>query len=107
MSTEVRTPKLGPHDEGRAVSADEYATADFERPWRYERIEGRLVVSPPGQLHNDKSRPWRMYLSEYWLNHRDLVEDVLSECWLRIDDETDRIGDIGVYLLKDTPQPPI
>src|SRR6516164_8783308 len=104
MSTEVRTPKLGPRDGGRAVSAGEFATADFEPPWRYERIEGRLVVSPPGQLHNDKSRPSRMYLSEYWLNDRDRVENVLSECWLRIDNDTDRIGDICGYLLKDTPQ---
>ncbi len=44
--------RLGKADEDRYVSSDEFATADFEEPWRYERIEGRLViVAPAGEGH--------------------------------------------------------
>ena len=35
----------------------------------------------------------------YRLAHPELVELVVSECWVRVDAETDRIGDIGVFLV--------
>jgi Uma2 family endonuclease len=38
---------LGPDDNGRLVSDDEFAAADFAEPWKYERVEGRLVVMYP------------------------------------------------------------
>ena len=55
-------------------------------------------MAPPGQLHNENSRPWRRWLSEYWFRNQDRVEDVLGEAWMRIGKRTDRIGDVGVYL---------
>ena len=100
MTEPVPRPTFGPEDHGRAVSAEEFASADYAEPWKYEREAGRLVVmAPDGQRHNESSRPWRLLLSAYWLEHRDLVEDVLIQAWARIDGGTDRVGDIGVYLV--------
>ena len=45
---------LTPADHGRPLSWDEYVSADAEEGYRYELIEGRVVVSPPpGSLHED------------------------------------------------------
>lgn len=108
MSIDVETLKLGPNDEGRALSADEFASAEFEGPWRYERVEGRLVVAlPAGPIHNDNAKPWRKVLGLYWGLHPEVVDDVVYECWLRIDERNDRIGDIGVYLVKEGPHAPM
>ena len=43
---------LGPADQGRAVSAEVFAEAEFAEPYRYERVNERLVVmSPSGLVH--------------------------------------------------------
>lgn len=99
---------LGPDDEGRPVSAEEFASAEFLEPWKYEREAGRLVVMPPdGQVHNESSRPWRWWLSAYWHLHPDRIEDVVIGSWIRVHEGTDRIGDIGIYLVPNGPVPPI
>lgn len=90
---------LGPEDDGRPLTAGEFAEADYAEPWRYEREQGRLVVMPPdGPGHDRSSEPVRDYLGAYRLAHTDLVDEVISEVWVRVDSGTDRIGDIGVYL---------
>lgn len=92
---------LGPDDEGRALTADEFATAVYAEPWRYERVDGRLVVmSPIGEDHVRASSPWRNRLGAYQLQHPEIVAEVVSEAWLRIRAGSDRIGDIGVYLVR-------
>src|SRR6266511_6202695 len=35
---------LGPEDTGRAVSAEEFASAEFVGSYKYERVGGRLIV---------------------------------------------------------------
>jgi Uma2 family endonuclease len=107
--TEVREASaLGPGDHGRLVSDEEFAEAEFAEPWKYERVEGRLVVMfPDGQEHIDVSEPWRDRLGAYKLVHPEWVQIVKSEAWVRIPDGTDRIGDIGVYLTSDRPTPKI
>lgn len=108
MATHQPVLKLGPEDRGREVSSEEFASAEFAEPWVYEREDGRLVVmSPEGQRHHDHSRPWRIRLHRYWLEHPEVVEDVIVGAWVRPDGDTDRIGDIGVYLLAEGPRPPI
>ena len=93
---------LGPEDAGRAVSAEEFASAEFVAPWKYERVAGRMVVmAPDGKDHDDCSEPVRDHLGAYRLARPDLVERVVSEAWIRVDGGTDRIGDIGVYLVRD------
>src|SRR4051794_33463713 len=95
---------LSPDDHGRHLSDEEFAEADYAEPWRYERVEGRLVVmSPEGQEHADTSEPWRDRLGAYKLEHPDRVRLVKSDAWVRVPGGTDRIGDIGVYLVTVQP----
>ena len=98
---------LGSKDSGRYISSREFAEADYEEPWKYEREDGRLVVlAPSGEGHSSVSEPWRDWLGAYRLNHRDVVQHVMSEAWVRVDGATERIGDIGVYLVPDGPVTP-
>jgi len=108
MATHRSATLLGPDDAGRTVSSAEFAEAEFVEPWTYEREDGRLIVlSPEGQRHLDDSRPWRRRLSRYWIEHPEVVEDLVIQAWARPDDATDRIGDIGIYLVTDAPVRPI
>jgi len=102
------TLALGPEDAGRPVSAERFARAAFVEPWIYERDAGRLVViAPEGQDHVEGSSPWLQRLVLYWTEHPDVVALVVPQAWVRVDGGTDRIGDIGVYLVAESPQPPI
>ena len=93
---------LGPGDAGRRVSAEEFANLDFVEPFRYERVQGRLVVmSPAGPDHRFVSRPFRRDLSAYWAGHLSLVEDVDVEGWVATSPDDDRLPDICVYLVGD------
>jgi len=93
---------LGPDDAGRLVSTEEFADAVLQEPWRYERVSGRLVVmAPDGESHVDTTDPWLERLFAYRTNHREVVQRVVPNAWIRVDGGTDRIGDIGVYLAGD------
>jgi Uma2 family endonuclease len=50
--------KLGPADHGRAVTAEEFESADYERGYRYELIRGRLYVSPVPNAPHDFLKTW-------------------------------------------------
>lgn len=90
---------LGPADDGRPTSAEEFAGADYKEPWEYERVDGRLVVmSPEGRLHVRWSMPWLHRLGAYALDHQEIVQAVVPQPWVRVDADNDRFGDIGVYL---------
>jgi Uma2 family endonuclease len=98
--------RLGPKDAGRPVSAAGFASSAFEEPWTYERERGRLAVtSPDSKEHDDCSEPIRDHLGAYRLARRRLVQEVVSEAWIRVDGGTDRIADIAVYLVPDRPVP--
>jgi Uma2 family endonuclease len=102
MPTQQHFLVLGPADRGRSLSSWEYQQAEFERPWNYEREGGRLLVMAPDSPEHDQcSEPIRDLLGAYRLAHPQIVELVVSECWLRVDEGTDRIGDIGVFLAGD------
>ncbi len=104
MSTARLVLRFGKRDEGRLVSSEDFAEADFDRPWKYERCEGRLIVlAPSGEGHIDASEPWRDQLVVYKLAPPGIVQKVVSESWIRVDEGTDRIGDIGVYLVPAGP----
>jgi Uma2 family endonuclease len=106
MATTQPILRLGKSDEGRLVSSDEFVEAEFDEPWKYEREDGRLIVmAPAGEEHSEVTEDWRDWLGAYRLAHREIVQRVASEAWQRVDDGTDRIGDIGVYLVTDRPTP--
>ena len=108
MATHRPILRLGKRDEGRLVSPEEFAEAEFDEPWTYEREDGRLIVlAPGGEEHIDAGEPWRDRLVLYKLAFPHVVQKVVSEAWVRVDDGTDRIGDIGVYLVPDGPVPKI
>jgi Uma2 family endonuclease len=96
--------ELGPDDAGRLLSSEEFADAIYEEPWKYERERGRLIVIPPdGEGHVSTTSPWLERLIVYWDAHPEVVERVVPNAWVRVDEGTDRIGDIGVYLAHDPP----
>ena len=108
MATHPPVLQLGKQDEGRLVSSEEFAEAEFDEPWKYEREDGRLIVmAPSGEGHLDVTEPWRDWLGAYRLAHPEIVQRVASEAWIRVNDGTDRIGDIGVYLVPGGPVPKI
>jgi Uma2 family endonuclease len=95
----VRSRPLGPSDQGRTFTDEEFVGADFEEPWRYELVDGRVVVRwPDSEAHDDASEPRRDHLGAYKLAHRDRVDKVVSEARLRISPGKYRIADIAVYL---------
>jgi Uma2 family endonuclease len=100
---------LGPEDHGRAVSAEQFASADFVEPWTYEREEGRLIVmAPDGEDHVDFAERWCDALVLYKrLDRPDIVQKVVSNAWIRLDEGADRVAHIGVYLVSDQAMPPI
>ncbi|MEX0702787.1 MAG: Uma2 family endonuclease [Planctomycetales bacterium] len=102
----IRTILHLTHENDRLpVTREEFAEAEFEEPWRYERAKGRLVVMPPpGWDHQHVTGWFRNHLGAYTLDHPDLVEAVFQECWTAIDEDTDRIPDIAVYLKTSTDQ---
>src|SRR4051812_32378830 len=90
---------LGRDDAGRVISAEEFAEAFYEEPWRYERVRGRLtVMAPDGGKHVESTNPWLKRLIVYSVNRSEIVQLVVPNAWVRVDDGTDRIGDLGVYL---------
>lgn len=94
--------KIGPEDAGRPLTADEFANADIQEPWIYERVGGRLVVTAPeGVRHVRNSSSWLDRLFGYKLAHPEIVDVVVPNAWVRPDGDHDRFGDIGVFLIRE------
>ena len=86
-------------DAGMELSREEFLEGEFDSNWRYERAEGRLVVMPPPDFgHHVVAMSFRDHLGAYRLAHLDVVEFVFQEGHTVVDDDTDRIPDIAVYL---------
>jgi Uma2 family endonuclease len=108
MATTQPILRLGKTDEGRLVSSDEFAEAEFDEPWKYEREDGKLIVlAPSGEGHLYATVPWRDDLIFYRRDRPDIVQLIATEAWIRVNDGTDRIGDIGVYFQPTGPVPKI
>jgi Uma2 family endonuclease len=99
MAIAVAQQSLSPADAGRCLTREEFAAAQFQEPYIYERVLGRLLVmSPAGPEHRFVSRPFRRQLCGYWDRHPDLVDDVDIEGWVATSEDNDRLPDICVYL---------
>ncbi len=93
--TELR---LGVADNGIKLTREEFGEAQYEEPWRYERVNGRLVVmKPAGHDHQIPNNSIRDHLGAYKLAHPEIVEFVISEAWICTTKSIDRIADIGVF----------
>jgi len=64
------------------------------------------VTPPPGYGHHSTTKPFQNFLGAYELAHPDIVEDVFRECWIAIDEDTDRMADVAVFLRTDKECPP-
>lgn len=94
--------RVGPGEAGLTLSRPEFAEADFVAPYGYERSKGAIVVTPPpGYGHHATTKPFQNHLGAYELAHPDIVEDVFRECWIAVDEDTDRMADVAVYLRTD------
>jgi Uma2 family endonuclease len=99
MHTKIEL-RLGLADHGVKLTREEFGEAQYEEPWRYERVGGKLVVmSPAGHDHQIPHNLFRDYLGAYKLAHPEIVEFVFSEVWICTTKSTDRIADIGVFLV--------
>ena len=109
MATERTILRLGKRDEGRFVISEEFEEAEFDEPWKYEREDGRLFVLPPsGEGHIDATEPWLEELIFYKSPpSRRRPASRSRSLRIRVEDGTDRIGDIGVFLNPDGPVPKI
>jgi len=102
MATESTVLHLSRDDAGRWLTAEEFATAEYAEPWKYERIDGRLVVmSPKSPQHDDSLETFLDMLLAYKREHKDHVEKVVPECWIRTDTKNDLIPDLAVYIRSD------
>ena len=102
MATDASATRLilGKADHGRVVSADAFYHAEFDEPWTYEREDGRLVVmAPEGTGHVRRSNSWRDRLVHYQYENLGIIEEIVGQAWVRPDGKTDRMGDLGVYLV--------
>ncbi len=81
------------------LTHEEFADAEFDSRYRYERFKGRLIVTPRhGFEYHLTIEPFRNYLGAYELAHPEIIEHVFQEAWTSIDEDTDRLPDIAVYL---------
>ena len=97
---------LSQKDEGLPLSHEDFTEAEFLEPWRYERVQGRLIVmTPSGFDHQSSAGSIRDYLGAYKLTHSDIVEHVFQESWVVIDESTERMPDIAVYLASNEETP--
>lgn len=97
---------IRPTDAGTELTREEFAEAEFTEGYRYERHEGRLVaMPPPGHDHHLTTGSIRDYLGAYRLAHPEVVEYVVQDSWTSVDENTDRIPDIAVYLKSTEARP--
>ena len=91
--------RLGLGDHGLEVGEEDYLHAEFDEPYRYELVDGRLLVmSPNSEEHDDTADPWRDAFYEYRRTRRGIIQKIVPEAWVRITKKRYRIGDLGVYL---------
>lgn len=91
-------------DGGLELSSAEYAEADFQPPWKYERAHRRVVVlPPPGHEHFLLLEKIHERLVAYKMSHPGVIQHIIQESWLSIDQATDRRPDLAVYLSSGDP----
>src|SRR3954471_14270232 len=72
--------KLGPADKGRAMTFEEFRSADFEPGYKYELIHGRVDVSPLPDPPANAAEDWLFdKLKAYARERPDVVNFVTNK----------------------------
>src|SRR5262249_49803629 len=70
VAPKVRRLRLGPRSAGLLLTAEEFDRARGQKGWRYELINGVLVVSPiPSRRERDPNEQLGYWLRHYQENH--------------------------------------
>jgi Uma2 family endonuclease len=97
--------KLGPADQGRAMTFEEFCGADFEEGYKYELIHGRVEVSPLPDPPANAVEEWLLdKLKAYAREHPEAVNYVTAKARVYVgerDDVSYPEPDISVF--KDYP----
>ena len=93
---------LTPADHGRALSWDEFESADAEEGFRYEMIEGKVFVSPVPNLPHDDIVDWLKGLFiAYSQQHSEILCRVKGPARVFLEERSDRVTapepDIACY----------
>jgi hypothetical protein len=100
--------KIGPADDGRRMSLDDFELADEQGGYIYELSRGIVTVSDvPNRLHLFLVAGIRNFLQAYMAIHAGRIQIIAAghECKLLIGDfESERHPDLALYL---TPAPEI
>jgi len=79
---EIPVLSLGPHSNGMLVSPWEFDVAEFEPGWRYDLVNGVLIVNPPPSLEErDPNEELGRWLRNYQEDNREgsALDFTLSE----------------------------
>ena len=83
---------LTPADQGRALTWEEFESADAKEGYRYEMIEGRVEVSPtPNVPHDIALNRTLGALILYSMEHEDILRYVTSNACVFLPDPTNEI----------------
>lgn len=90
-------------DAGMLLTRAQFRDAEPEPRFRLERVASRLVVSDQFDLqHHTTLEPLRDQLGLFRVRSPTVMEHVFQSSWTAIDEETDRIADLAVFLTQTT-----
>jgi Uma2 family endonuclease len=88
---EKRTRVFGPYSTGTLMTPREFDRAEFEEGWRYELINGRLIVAPiPLENERDPNEELGYLLRTYWQRYPDRLNGTLFEQTVKVNDDRRR-----------------
>ena len=82
---EKRPRVFGPYSTGTLMTPWEFDRAEFEEGWRYELINGRLIVAPiPLENERDPNEELGHLLRTYWQHYPDRLDGTLFEQTVKV-----------------------
>ena len=107
-TVETEVLQLGPHSNGMSLSPWEFDAAEFEPGWRYELVNGVLIVNPPPSLEErDPNEELGHWLRSYQESHPqgDSLDFTVSEQTVHIGPHRRRVDRAIWAGLGRLPQP--